>query len=156
MRTYETLYIIKPDVPEDEVQTLAKQLETLVVSDGGEIVRSEIWGKRRLAYEVKKFSEGYYVLLRFTGNAGIVQRIENHFHLADAIIRHLLVLFDERTLRLEANQKKRKEAELRAAAANPRRRDEDSDDEDEGDFEPRYARRGGRRRDDDDDRDDEE
>jgi len=156
LRTYETLYIIKPDVPEDEVQTLAKQLETLVASDGGEIVRSEIWGKRRLAYEVKKFSEGYYVLLRFTGNPGIVQRIESHFHLADAVIRHLLVLFDERTLRLEANQKKRKEAELRAAAANPRRRDEDSDDEDDGDFEPRYARRGGRRRDDDEDRDEEE
>lgn len=152
MRTYETLYIIKPDVPEDEVQTLAKQLETLVTNDGGTIVKSEIWGKRRLAYEVKKCSEGYYVLLRFTGTPALVAKLQSHFRLSDAIVRHLLVHFDEHTLRLEDEQKRRKEAELRNAAAAASRRSED----DEGDDDEPPQRRSRRGRDDDDDGDEEE
>jgi small subunit ribosomal protein S6 len=62
LRTYEALYIIRPDRPDDEVQTVAKQVESLVTNNGGAIVRSEIWGKRRLAYEVNHFTEGSYVL----------------------------------------------------------------------------------------------
>ena len=56
MRTYEALYIVRPDVEDEQIQTIAKEVETLVTEEGGAIVRSEIWGKRRLAYDVKQFS----------------------------------------------------------------------------------------------------
>lgn len=116
MRTYEALYIVRPDVRDDDVQTIAKEVETLLTENGGAIVRSEIWGKRKLAYEVQKCSEGYYILLRFEASPSFVARLENHFRLTDAIIRYLVVHFDERMLRLEASQKKRREAEIRAGA----------------------------------------
>jgi len=116
LRTYEALYIVRPDVRDDDVQTIAKEVETLLTENGGAIVRSEIWGKRKLAYEVQKCSEGYYILLRFEASPSFVARLENHFRLTDAIIRYLVVHFDERMLRLEASQKKRREAEIRAGA----------------------------------------
>ena len=145
MRTYEALYIVRPEVADDEVQTIAKEVESLVTANGGAIVRSEIWGKRRLAYEVQKCQEGYYILLRYTSMPNLVARLENHFRLTDSIIRYLVVHFDERTLRLEAQQKKRKEAEVRAPApvrsfdrdaedeadpSAPKRKFDDDDDED--------------------------
>jgi len=149
LKTYEALYIARPDVPDDEIQTIAKEVESLVTANGGAIVRSEIWGKRRLAYEVQKCTEGNYVLLRFESAPCLVARLENHFRLTDAIIRYLVVHFDEKTLRLEALQKERKEAEIRNSASAAARSDDEDDDENDR---PRRARRY---RDDDDDMEDE-
>ncbi|MBI4559069.1 MAG: 30S ribosomal protein S6 [Candidatus Hydrogenedentes bacterium] len=131
MRTYEALYIVRPDLKDDEIQTIAKDVETLVSNNGGSIVRSETWGKRRLAYEVQHFNEGCYVLLRFTGHAPFVAKLENHFRLTESILRYLVVLFDERTLALEAEQKRRNEEQLRASAARAAARATGDDDEDE-------------------------
>lgn len=122
LRVYETLYIIHPDVPEEEVETMARQLESLVTDGGGEVVKGEIWGKRRLAYKVGKCGDGYFVLLRFKGAPALVQRIESHFRLTDGVIRHLLLHFDEHTLRLEERQRQRKEAEIRSSVAAGQRR----------------------------------
>lgn len=144
LKTYEALYIARPDVSDDEIQTIAKEVENIVTTNGGAIVRSEIWGKRRLAYEVQKCTEGNYVLLRFEAVAGVVARLENHFRLTDAIIRFLVVYFDEKTLRLEASQKKRKEAEIRNSAGASSRSDDMEDDDDD------HPRRSRRYRDDDD------
>lgn len=146
LRTYEALYIVRPDLEDDEIQTIAKEVESLITADGGAIVRSEIWGKRRLSYEVNKFTEGCYILVRFEALPTFVARLENHFRLTDAIIRYLVVHFDERMLRLEISQKKRKEAELHAGPPVRRRRDDDDDDE---------APRDRKRKFDDDGNDDE-
>ena len=95
MRTYEALYIVKPDMKDDEIQTIATDVETLVTSSGGAIVRSETWGKRKMAYEVNKYSEGVYVLLRFQSPATFVGKLANHFRLTESIIRDLIVYFDD-------------------------------------------------------------
>jgi small subunit ribosomal protein S6 len=146
VRTYEALYIVRPDAADDEVQTIANQVESLVTDSGGAIVRSEIWGKRKLAYEVNHCAEGNYVLQRFECEPGFPKQLENHFKYLDSVIRYLLVYYDEHDLRLEAEQQKRREAEISRGAEGEdrdrprRRRDEDEDDG------PR------RRREDDDDR----
>jgi len=144
LRTYEALYIIRPDRSDDEVQTIAKQVESLVTGNGGAIVRSEIWGKRRLAYEVSHFTEGYYVLMRFQSQPTFIARLENYFRLEEPIIRSLVVYFDEKMLRLEEEQQKRTEELIRASAT---RRAQDDDDDDE----PVGRGRRDRDRDDDDD-----
>ncbi len=143
LRTYEALYIVRPDRSDDEVQTIAQQVEGLVTASGGSIVRSEAWGKRRLAYEVNHFTEGYYILMRFQSDPSFVSRLENHFRLDESIIRALTVYFDEKTLRLEEEQKKRTEELIKASAT--RRSQDDDDDDDEP---PQRHRRD---RDDDDD-----
>ena len=159
LRTYEALYIIDPRVEEDVVQTVAKDIEQLVLDAGGAIVRSEIWGKRRLAYEVKKHMEGYYVFLRYEAPPEFNARIETFFRLSEHIIRHLVTLFDEQTLRLEAEQIRRRQEDIARGADRERERDDDEDrDMDRGRGGRREmagAGRGrGRRRDMDEDEDD--
>ncbi|MCP4640482.1 MAG: 30S ribosomal protein S6 [bacterium] len=124
MRTYEALYIVKPDFGDDEIQTIVKETESLVTDNGGSIVRSETWGKRKLAYKVKHCTEGVYVLLRFEAEPTFIVRLEGYFRLSESIIRDLVVYFDEKTLRLEEEQKKRTESEIRANATS-RSRDDD-------------------------------
>lgn len=147
MRTYEALYILSPELGEDDIQTIATDLENLVTQHEGSVVRSEIWGKRKLAYDVNKHSEGVYVLLRFDANTEFLPRLETHFKLSDHVIRHMLVHFDEQMLRLEAEQVKRN-AEERAQAAQGRD-DDDDDDDDDGVGAGSHRRR--RHHDDDDD-----
>lgn len=134
MRTYEALYIITPEADDAGIQTVAKGVEDLVTDNGGVIVRSEIWGRRRMAYTVKKFTEGCFVLLRFDAEPEFITKLELHFRLSEQIFRHLVVHFDERTLKLELEQQKR-DVELAHAAAN----NEDGDDEDD-DRPPRRGR----------------
>lgn len=147
MRTYEALFIVRPDAKDEEVQTIAKGVEDLITSNGGTIVRSEIWGKRRLAYEVKKFNEGVYVLIRFSSPGIVPKKMEDSFRISDTVIRSLIVTFDEHTLRLEIEQARRNEAEL--ARTGGRGRDDDRDRDRDRDS----GSRRGRDRDDDDDED---
>ena len=135
LRTYEALYIVNPTLEDAAIQTIAEEVESLVTDNGGATVRSEIWGKRKLAYEVKSFTEGYFVLLRFDAEPEFIDKLELHFRLSEPIFRHIVVHFDEKTLRLEAEQARR---DVELAANRPsedddddrprRRRDEDDDD----------------------------
>jgi small subunit ribosomal protein S6 len=127
LRTYEALFIVQPEAAEDLIQTIATGVETLITEDGGVIVRSEIWGKRRLAFLVKKFNEGIYVLIRFEAEPEAITKLEGHFHLNEDVIRYQMVHFDEKALRLEAEQVARNEAQLEARRAGG----PSSDDDDE-------------------------
>ena len=149
MRTYEALYIVHPEVKDDEIQTIANNVEKLVTDNGGAIVRSEIQGKRKLAYEVKRCTEGCYVLLRFQAEPEFITKLEGYFRLAEHIVRSLVVHFDEHTLRLEAEQERRKQAEVQSGPGS--RSSDDDDDDDRG-----HRRRSSRYRDDDDDDDDDD
>jgi small subunit ribosomal protein S6 len=144
---------------DDSIQTTAQTVESLVTQNGGTVVRSEIWGKRKLAYEVKKHSEGTYILFRFSAGQEVLPRLENHFKLTETIIRYLLLHLDEHTLRLEEEQERRKEAELARGAEREARDDGEDDDDDDrprrrSDRDDRGHGRGSRRRDEDDDDDD--
>ncbi len=107
LRTYETLFIVQPNAADEEVQAVTTGVENLVAQDGGNVLVSDIWGKRRLAYEVKRFNEGIYVLIRFEANPQLIDKLENQFKLNDDIIRYIVVHFDEKMLRLEEEQKRR-------------------------------------------------
>jgi small subunit ribosomal protein S6 len=146
LRTYEALYIVSPEVDDDGIQTISKETENLVTGVGGEIVRSEIWGRRKMAYEVKRFSEGSYILLRFTAPPDFIARLESTFKLNESIIRYLVVHFDEHTLRLEEEQQRRRKEELARSAA----RTEDDDDDDDA-MPVGGGRRGRRDHDEDED-----
>jgi len=147
LRTYEALYIVMPDVDDDGIQTVDKAVQSLITENGGSIVRSEIWGKRKLAYAVKKQTEGTYILVRFEAEPDFNAKLEQYFRLSEAILRYQVVHFDEHTLRIEAEQARRREEDLRNSAAAASRRDDDDDDD---------GPRRPRRRDDDDDDDDDD
>lgn len=147
LRTYEALYIVTPEAEDDVVQTVSKAVEKIVTDNGGTTVRLEIWGKRRLAYKVKKHMEGCYILLRFQAEPLVIPKLEMYFRLSEHIIRHLVTYFDEQTLRLEAEQQRRKDEEIRAGVGGrgvwgDRVREDEEEDEEMP--RGRGGRRGGR------------
>lgn len=91
MQAYEVMYIIRPDLEEEEVQTNVEKFSEVVTANGGLDLKTELMGKRRLAYEVKKYSEGYYVLMNFNGEARTVQELERLMKISDAVIRYLTI-----------------------------------------------------------------
>lgn len=90
MRNYELLYIIRPDVEADTVQAVTEKFQGIITSGGGEITKHEVWGKKRLAYEINKFREGTYVLVQFKSETAVVAELERVLKITDEIMRHMI------------------------------------------------------------------
>ena len=101
MRTYEIMFIVNPNAPEEEVDKVNAQLEGVITSGGGKVEKIEKMGKRRLAYEVTRHREGYYVLFVIAANGDIVKECERRLRVIDAVIKYISVRTDEDTRRLE-------------------------------------------------------
>lgn len=95
MRAYETLYIIRPELDEEQNGTVIEKFKGLVVNNGGEIAKLDKWGKRRLAYEIKHSREGFYVLMEFNGKAEIIAELDRVFRISDEVIKHMTILKGE-------------------------------------------------------------
>ncbi|MBF0170929.1 MAG: 30S ribosomal protein S6 [Nitrospinae bacterium] len=95
LKDYESLLILKPDLSEDDVTGVVGLVTTQIAPHGGAVVQEERWGKRRLAYTVKKQKYGYYLLLRYTGAAADITEIERSFRFSDNVLKFLTVYFDE-------------------------------------------------------------
>jgi len=90
MRNYELMYIIRPDVEQETVQAVTEKFQG-IIGNGGEIVKHDIMGKRRLAYEINKHREGTYVLVHFKSSSEVVAELERVLKITDEVIRHIVV-----------------------------------------------------------------
>jgi small subunit ribosomal protein S6 len=106
-RTYEILFIADPNLGEPEVDALAAQVQGFVEKDGGRLQKLEKWGKKRLAYDVRRRREGYYVLLVVEGTGAMVKEVERRIKVTDGIIRYLTVRVDEELRKAERRKAKR-------------------------------------------------
>lgn len=91
MRDYEILYIVRPDLEEEKVQDAVKRVNTLIQRSGGTAERTSLWGKRRLAYEVKHQKEGFYVLQDFQLEPERIGELESGLKITEQVLRHLVV-----------------------------------------------------------------
>ncbi len=91
MRQYETIYIVNPNLDADSLKEVVTKFSNLIKKLKGHIVNVKEWGKRRLAYDVKKFDRGYYVVLDFCGLPGVVQELERGLDLDDRVLKYLTV-----------------------------------------------------------------
>ena len=94
-RQYELIYVIAPDVDDAGVADLHARVETIVSGGGGQIDKTDNWGRRRLAYEIDRHREGTYVLELFTGSGAIVGELDRRLKVADNVLRYLIVRVDE-------------------------------------------------------------
>jgi small subunit ribosomal protein S6 len=117
MRTYEEMFIVKPDAPEEEVDAFIGQVKDLISNGKGEVEKAERWGGgvRKLAYRVQKYQEGVYVLVQFNAPAELVKEVERRMRVTDLVIKFLTVRTDEKLKKLE----KRKKARAKRAARKP-------------------------------------
>ncbi|GAC41724.1 30S ribosomal protein S6 [Paenibacillus popilliae] len=90
MRKYELMYIIRPDIEQEAVQAAVEKFQGVISKEGGEITKHDVSGKRRLAYEIKKFRDGIYVLVNFTAQPAVVAELERQLKISDEVIRHLV------------------------------------------------------------------
>lgn len=101
MRRYETVFIVNPELSEEQRQPLFDKLKDLVSEDHGMLVKFDEWGHKRLAYEIKKNPRGYYVLMEFCGDGALVKEIERNMRLDDRVLKYMTVLKDK-TVDVEA------------------------------------------------------
>lgn len=92
MRRYETAFLIAPNITEEENEQLIQQMEGVVVEKKGKVLNVDKWGKRRMAYQIKKFDEAYYVFFLYEGAPEIPAELERKFKQIDAVLRFLTVL----------------------------------------------------------------
>ena len=95
MRQYETMYILKPELESEETSALVAKFQSLVTEQGGQVDQLQEIGKRRLAYEIDKNREGYYVLMQFSTDNDVTQELERVMRIEDNVLRYLTVRLGE-------------------------------------------------------------
>jgi small subunit ribosomal protein S6 len=123
MNRYETIFVINPDLGEDEVQNVVTKFTGIISSQNGVQLKLDEWGRRRLAYKIEKFSQGYYVLADFAGLPAGVAELERNLKIDDRVIRFLSVKTGEdvnvEALQLEIAAKAKPAVEAAAAPEEP-------------------------------------
>jgi small subunit ribosomal protein S6 len=114
-RTYELIFIVDPTAADDEVMRLSEGVQKLITGQGGSIVKTEMMGKRQLAYEINHKRDGNYVLLEIEGSGAEIAEVERRMRVNDQILRYMTVRVDEARRRAE----KLKARRARKAAKQP-------------------------------------
>ena len=114
LRDYEILYIVRPDLDEEQVQGAVASVNKLIENLGGSSQKTDVWGRKRLAYEVRHLREGQYVLQDFQIDPARVPEMEATLRISDTVFRHLIVRKPELK---DDPRKVKREAKAAAAAA---------------------------------------
>lgn len=95
MRKYETLFILKPSIEEEKKNEVIEKFKGIIAT-GGEVESVEEWGVKRLAYEIEKIRDGYYVLVNFKANPDLPKELERNFRISDDVLRYIVVNLEEK------------------------------------------------------------
>lgn len=151
-RDYELMYIVRPELDDEGVRAAVRTVRGMIEAQRGEVVKTTLWGKRRLAYEVSHLRDGHYVLVVFRMDGAGVAPLERALRIDETVFRHLLVLHqgpmpepdgEIEEMRVEATAPEPEAAEptVATASATPEQDDEDGDleevpsaSDDEGDL----------------------
>ena len=119
MRRYETIIIIDPDIASEQQTAIWEKLSGLVPDMGGFLIKIDKWGSRKLAYEVKKKSTGFYVLIDYCGNGDLVNEMERLCRIDEKLMKYMTVLTDQEPdldAIKESMRQEKEEAEAKAKA----------------------------------------
>ncbi|HBX23890.1 MAG TPA: 30S ribosomal protein S6 [Desulfotomaculum sp.] len=95
MRGYELVIIIRPDLDDEATEAVIEKVRSMIENNGGEIVKFDKWGKRRLAYEINDLRDGFYVVIKFKGEAAVSAELDRVLKITDAVLRHMIVREEE-------------------------------------------------------------
>src|SRR5262249_41164239 len=117
MRVYEVLFIVAPNTEEGDIENLITQLSDVIKNQGAQIAKVDRIGRRRLAYHIQKYNEGYYVVLTVEGTGSEIAEVERRMRVTDSVIRYITVRIDENLKRAEKIKARRM---ARSARSGPR------------------------------------
>lgn len=118
MRIYEIMFIVDPNAPDEVIDSVIGQVEGVVREAGGTVDKVDKWGKRKLAYRVRRREEGYYVVIRYSvPRTDAVKEIERRLKVNEQVLKYLTVRMDEKLKWLEKRRKAREKRALKKPAA---------------------------------------
>jgi len=95
VRGYELVVIIRPDLDDEATEAVIEKVRSMIENNGGEIVKLDKWGKRRLAYEINDLRDGFYVVIKFKGEAAVSAELDRVLKITDTVLRHMIVREEE-------------------------------------------------------------
>jgi len=95
LRKYEVVFVLRPDLDEEKNAAVIEKFKSLIESHGGEILKLDKWGKRRLAYEINDLKEGFYIILHMNAESKVATELDRVFKITDEVLRHIIVREDE-------------------------------------------------------------
>jgi len=97
MRTYEIMFVLKPDLAEEVIAETRERIKKIIEDFGGEFIdEADGWGKKRLAYEIEKYLEGIYSVWHFKGKPEAIQELDRVIKISDKFLRHIIVRQNEK------------------------------------------------------------
>lgn len=114
MRKYETFFIEDPDLSDEIIATLDGKVQSIVTSNGGEVLTYVPWGKRKLAYAIGKRTRGLYVLMEYCGGSKLVAELERNLRIDERVLKFITVMLEDR---FDPEKERERKAQAAAAAA---------------------------------------
>jgi len=94
LKNYETIFIIKPTVEVEAVKAIIEKFKSIIAANG-EILSVDEWGKRKLAYLIEDFAEGFYVYIKYAASNDVPKELDRVFNISEDVIRHMTIVLDK-------------------------------------------------------------
>lgn len=91
MNIYENIVILNASLPDEEINTSVSKIKDIIINSGGEVLKTDIWGRKKLAYEIKKQNKGFYTLLIFKTPSATIKKLEEFYKVFDPIIKYMFI-----------------------------------------------------------------
>jgi small subunit ribosomal protein S6 len=99
LKDYETVFVLHPRLDDNQVEEEVQKVKDIITQNGGQIIDVQKWGRKRLAYEIKKVHEGIYTLVHFSGESQVKRETDRRFRINENVLRHLTVVAHPASMR---------------------------------------------------------
>lgn len=96
MNIYENIVILNASPSDEEIEASLKKIRDLITNSGGEILKTDVWGRRKLAYEIKKQKKGFYMLIAFRSASSLIKKLEDYYKVFDPVIKYIVIKLDKK------------------------------------------------------------
>jgi small subunit ribosomal protein S6 len=105
MHIYENIVILNAALGDEEIESAIVKIRDLITNSGGEVLKADMWGRRKLAYEIKKHKKGFYVLFLFRSSSSFIKKLEDFYKVFDPVVKFLVIKLEKKRLAAEVLSK---------------------------------------------------
>ncbi|HXX58477.1 MAG TPA: 30S ribosomal protein S6 [Thermodesulfovibrionales bacterium] len=99
MNIYENIVILNASLSDEELEAASGKIKDLITNAGGELLKVEVWGRRKLAYEVRKHKKGFYLFLLFRSASSFIKKLEDYYKVYDPVIKYMVIKLDKKMMK---------------------------------------------------------
>ena len=99
MNIYENIVILNASLSDEEIETATGKIRDLITNSGGTILKTDVWGRRKLAYEVKKQKKGFYILFLFQAPSPVIRKLEDYYKVYDPVVKFMVIRLDKKMMK---------------------------------------------------------